>query len=174
MIPEKTFVRTKPLPPSLCRLALMLEAVIAMPTQKMWMRPFRTARGWKRATRLVYECAHGLLIIDLTRNHNFQIVGQRDESAIKHPVGGTGKRYSITDNIGAAFLDWTDMRSIHLCTTAAVDKSKPCDGATLVICAQDNASKNTIPDDPRNSDAHAVPILIILERDLRHVPESGS
>ena len=103
------------LPPLWRRLALLFEAVIAMPTQKMWMRSFRTARRRKRAPCLVYERARELLIVDLTRDQNFQIVRQRDQTAIKHPVGGTGKRYSVTDNIGTVFLDWTDMRSIDLC-----------------------------------------------------------
>src|SRR5215204_3549342 len=78
-----------------------------MPTQKTWMRSFRTARGRKRAPCLIYERARGLLIIDLTRDQNFQIVRQRDQTAIKHPVGGTGQRYSVANDIGTVFLDWT-------------------------------------------------------------------
>ena len=97
------------------------------------MRPIRTAPGRTRAACLVYEGAHGPPIIHLSGDQNFQIVGQRDESAIKHPMGSARERYSVSHNIGPAFLDGTDMRGSDFRTTNTVNKTEPCDGATLVI-----------------------------------------
>ena len=89
----------------------VLEAVLAMPFQEMRMGALKRAAGRKRAGGFVDEGPNAFWVIDLPRNHNFELVRQADQPTIEHPVRCGGEGDPIADDIRPVRFDRSDMRS---------------------------------------------------------------
>ena len=104
------------LPPS------VLEAVLAMPLEEMpmgsVMRPKRQVCSHASVNQPVY--AGG--IIHLPRHKDVEIIGQADQSAIEHPMYGSGKSDAILDGVRPIRLDGSNMSRFDLRSSAAIDQ----------------------------------------------------
>ena len=69
-----------------CVTRSMLEAVFAMPSQKLWMRSGFHIDWWGRKSGPVYEGTNTVRVIRLPRDEDLEIVSETYEATVKHPV----------------------------------------------------------------------------------------
>src|ERR1700704_5340422 len=112
---------------------LLLEAVLSMPLKEMRMRPFEDPAGCTGETVLVDQSPHAFLIVHSPRDQDLQVVRERDQPPIEHPVCRAGKRETVTDDVGTILLDRPDMGSVDFGTTAAVYQPKSRPRASLAV-----------------------------------------
>jgi hypothetical protein len=103
---------------------------------------------------------YSLWVICLPRDQYRQIVGQANETTIKHPMRGTGKGDSIAHNVWTACFHRPDMCGRDFCPTSSVDEFQPRDSAALVIGSQYNATEDAITQYPRHRDTNAIALLV--------------
>lgn len=61
-----------------------------MPTEKVGAWSIHQPRRQQRTAAFVDETLHAFIIIHLSRNQDIKIIRQADQTAIKHPVRGSG------------------------------------------------------------------------------------
>jgi hypothetical protein len=76
------------------------------------------------------------------------------------------KRETVANNVGAAFLDWSDMRCIDFGATTAVYQPEPCYRAPLPVGPQDSPAEDAVSNDARGQIANAFSSLFERKRDL--------
>src|ERR1700712_2551886 len=96
--------------------------MIAMPLQEMRMRPVRHTSRRKRTPGFIDYRSYLLRIVGLSRNQYLQVVGQTNQTAIKHPMRRTRKGDPITDDVRAACFDGANVHGSHFCPPHPIDE----------------------------------------------------
>src|SRR3954453_13722300 len=66
--------------------SLTAETMLPVPTEVTRMRP-PFGVPWKMCASVrIEDFAYAVDVVDLTRKHDFEVIRQRDEPSIKHPV----------------------------------------------------------------------------------------
>lgn len=79
------------------------------------------------STCLVCQQPNAFWVVRLSRNQNFQIIRQADQTPVEHPMRGSGKRDSVRQDIRAVGFNRPDMGSVDLSAAATIDKLQACE-----------------------------------------------
>lgn len=126
----------------------LLETMLAMPTQEVWMRPLECPRRHDRASGPVYQPSYTLWIIGMPRNQDVEVIGQADQATVEHPVRRAGQRDAIGQDIGPFRLNRPYVRCIDFGASPAVDELQASDCTALVVGLYDEAAEQSITDNP--------------------------
>ena len=85
------------------------------------MRTFPGTRWRQNAAGLVDHSPHAVLVVDVARDQNLQIVGDADQTTVEHPMGRSGKRKPVAHNVWTIGLDRADMRRFGLCPATTIN-----------------------------------------------------
>lgn len=132
-----------------------------MPLQEMRGRALRNAAWRERMAGVVDHGAHALLIIDLPRDQDFQIVGEADQPTVEHPVHRSGKRNAVSENVRPVRCDRPYMRRLDLRATAAINQLEAGHRAALVVSLKHDTSEDAVPNDARRQGCDALALFLM-------------
>ena len=102
----------------------------------------------------------------MARDQYFQIIGQANQTSVKHPMCGTGQSDPVAHDVRPICLHGPDVRRRDFCAPHSVDELQSGNGAALIIGAQHDAAKNSIAQNSRHRMADAISLLLNYKRRL--------
>lgn len=85
------------------------------------MRPIARTLRSKGEPRLIDKATDAFHVIHMTRDQDFQIVGQADQPMIEHPMCRTRKSEAVVHHIRTVVLNRTNMRGVDFGTPASIE-----------------------------------------------------
>ncbi|KMJ96184.1 hypothetical protein CF64_29410 [Bradyrhizobium japonicum] len=140
--------------------------MLAVPLQKMRMRPIRRPSWLERATGLVDDRSNSFQIVCLARDQDFQIITHADQATVEHPVSGTGQSDPIAHDVRSIRLHRSNVRRRDLCAPHSINELQPGNGTALVVSTQHDPTKNSIAQNSGYRQADAIALLLKYEWSL--------
>ncbi|OJV31107.1 MAG: hypothetical protein BGO24_17990 [Sphingomonas sp. 67-36] len=100
----------------------MFETMLPVPPNELLVGAIGLPHRHKQAPAIVDDTADAVLIVCLSRHQNLKIIIKPDQSAIKHPMGCSGQRETVADDVGTVSLNRANMRCLDFCSPATVDQ----------------------------------------------------
>lgn len=103
----------------------MFEAMLSVPPNELMVGAIGIAQRYQQPSAIVDDTTNAVLIVCLSRHQNLKVVTKPDQSAIKHPVGSSGERETVADDVGTVCLNRANVRCLDFGSPTAVDRFKP-------------------------------------------------